>query len=479
MLHLDISERLQSHVRSGNLDFSGTRFTPELLRWALDAADRRFERVSFNRAEFTQDADFHDVTFGQAADFAYAHFHGEVTFQNASFGGAARFVATRFDRHARFRGVRFEDRVTFAGAEVADHLRLEGAHFESDARLGPLIADVVELGGARFVDHLEIVAEARLVRAKRTRFEGVAVIRLHAATLVLEGATFGASASLAGMDQPLFPTRQDLFHHVRTWPALASLRDSDVGDLVITDVDLAWCQFAGARRLDQLRIEGRCPLNRPPSGWRWTSREVLAEEHFWRSHRHYGSGWCSEHPLLEEKTSEISPVRLAALYRSLRKAFEDSKYEAGAGDFYYGEMEARRHSAITSRAERWILAMYWLLSGYGQRAARALAGLLVLLVVVTGLLVGFGLPQPAPQQIVQSGQTLTVVEPPAVLPPAGQRVTAARVEKAVQITLGAMVFRDAGQKLTSAGTWILMVARIGGPLLLALAILAVRARVKR
>jgi hypothetical protein len=446
LFHLSRGERHQIYPGADS-DFSGTRFTSELLAWLLKAANRRFNRASFNHAEFIEDVDFHDVEFRQAAGFSNAHFRGEANFQTASFGGVARFVATRFDGHARFGGVRFEDRATFAGAEVAGHLRLDNAHFESDARLGPLIADVVELGGARFVDHSEILAEARLVRARRTRFAGVAVIRLHAATLVMEAANFGASGSLAGTDQPLFPDRQDVFDHERTWPALVSLRDSDVGNLVITDVDLAWCQFAGARRLDQLRIEGRCPLNRPPSGWRWTSRVVLAEEHFWRAQRYPESGWTAEHPL-EVKTSVISPVRLAALYRSLRKAFEDSKYEAGAGDFYYGEMEARRHSSTTPRAERWILGFYWLLSGYGQRAARAFAALLVLLVVVTGLLVGIGLPQPG-------------------------------VEKAVQVALGAMVFRDAGQQLTSAGTWIVMVARIGGPLLLALAILAVRARVKR
>jgi hypothetical protein len=45
--------------------------------------------------------------------------------------------------------------------------------------------------------------------------------------------------------------------------------------------------------------------------------------------------------------------------------------------------------------------------------------------------------------------------------------------------MGAVVFREAGQTLTSAGSWTVMVARFAGPVLLALAVLAIRARVKR
>jgi len=51
--------------------------------------------------------------------------------------------------------------------------------------------------------------------------------------------------------------------------------------------------------------------------------------------------------------------------------------------------------------------------------------------------------------------------------------------EAAQIAIGAVVLRDPGAKLTEAGQWTVMVARFLGPVLLALAVLAVRARVKR
>jgi hypothetical protein len=52
-------------------------------------------------------------------------------------------------------------------------------------------------------------------------------------------------------------------------------------------------------------------------------------------------------------------------------------------------------------------------------------------------------------------------------------------EKSLNITLNSLVFRSSGQDLTTAGTYIEMTSRLVEPTLLALAILAVRGRIKR
>jgi hypothetical protein len=82
------------------------------------------------------------------------------------------------------------------------------------------------------------------------------------------------------------------------------------------------------------------------------------------------------------------PTRLAALYRDMRKGREDAKDEPGAADFYYGECEMRRHDPNTPRAERLVLWMYWLLSGYGLRAWRALVSFAVV-VILAGIVLAF------------------------------------------------------------------------------------------
>lgn len=129
-----------------------------------------------------------------------------------------------------------------------------------------------------------------------------------------------------------------------------------------------------------------------------THRQVLAEEHWYRSCSGRKGGWnplsAEEHwyepgncrkggwnppeygslRWLANATGQeidlLTPDRLASIYRALRKAQEDNKNEPGAADFYYGEMEMRRHpaaetpEAAKSRgAERFILYLYWLISG--------------------------------------------------------------------------------------------------------------------
>ena len=109
------------------------------------------------------------------------------------------------------------------------------------------------------------------------------------------------------------------------------------------------------------------------------------------------------------------PRRRSPRLPRTRKGREDSKDEPGAADFYYGEMEMRRHATraeaeesaearhyghwATATTEHAVLWLYWLTSGYGLRAWRAMAAL----AVVIGLAgVGFsrvGFHHPHPSQL--------------------------------------------------------------------------------
>ena len=87
------------------------------------------------------------------------------------------------------------------------------------------------------------------------------------------------------------------------------------------------------------------------------------------------------------------PEDVAALYRQLRKVFEDGTNEPGAAALSYGECEMRRHEITgTNKGERFLLRGHWLLSGYGLRATRAFGRLLVAMSVTVLLLMGVGLP---------------------------------------------------------------------------------------
>ncbi|WP_252370200.1 hypothetical protein [Streptomyces hygroscopicus] len=179
------------------------------------------------------------------------------------------------------------------------------------------------------------------------------------------------------------------------------------------------------------------------------------------------------------------PSVIATTYRQLRKSREDAKDEPGAADFYYGEMEMRRHSKAWRTAERWLLQLYWLLSGYGLRASRALGWLALAMMTTILLLMGFGLPQDSPKQEATGtvppggGKVTFEIDKDNPQNPTHNRFTTKRFEKALSVTLNSVVFRSSGQDLTTAGGYIEMASRFSEPVLLGLAALAIRGRVKR
>jgi hypothetical protein len=103
-----------------------------------------------------------------------------------------------------------------------------------------------------------------------------------------------------------------------------------------------------------------------------------------------------------------------------------------------------------------VLFLYWLLSGYALRASRALVWLFGVLAVATLLLAAQGLEQPA------AGWSFP-----------------ARLGTAALVAVEGAVFRASEQQLTYVGRLIQAALRFAGPILLGLAVLSIRGRVKR
>ena len=170
---------------------------------------------------------------------------------------------------------------------------------------------------------------------------------------------------------------------------------------------------------------------------------------------------------MEDEPGILDPEQIGGLYRALRKGREDAKNEPGAADFYYGEMEMRRHARLLStanldgqsgvssrgRVERAILTAYWLVSGYGLRAWRAVAWLAAVtaILALAFYLWGFTVP-PHPDSYWTS------------------------LLYSFRATLS---LTDTAIKLTAWGQLLQGILRLTGPVLLGLAVLALRGRVKR
>ncbi|MFI1395889.1 pentapeptide repeat-containing protein [Streptomyces sp. NPDC020681] len=450
----------------------------------------------FNDATCTGTAWFDEATFAATAWFNKARFTRNAQFGEATFAGTAVFDGVAFAGTAVFDGVAFADDAGFSGATFTE-ASFRSVVFERASRVGPLTcARVFDLSAASFGAPVTIEAASRSVVCQRARWAATAGLRLRYADVDLTDAVFEYPLSIAAHTRPFIASTgevvlEDALRETYATVRMLSLQGVDAAHLVLTDLDLSACRFAGTVHLDQLRLEGRMSLAQVPEGvhrrrWglvRFTQRRTLAEEQYWRAAQPGAvPGWAP----VPDGTDPVEPAALTAVYRSLRKAFEDSKNEPGAADFYYGEMEMRRADQETPRAERWLLAGYWALSGYGLRASRALAWLLLAMTGTVLAMMLWGLatedPEPVSRGTVKGSQiTLTTKTADPVNPdgPLHRRLTTERFDKSLRVVVNSVVFRSSGQDLTTAGTYTEMVSRLTEPVLLGLAVLAIRGRVKR
>jgi hypothetical protein len=399
----------------------------------------------------------------------------------------------------------------FAGACVNGNAQFHGTDFGTTDWLGPLlVTETLNLDRATFRRSVHIEVAAAAVNCQQTTFAADATLRLRYASIVLDHATSERPVTIAAATRPFTVPRDPrsldtsdrelddtLLNRQGTAPGpkLLSLRGVDASRLVLVNIDLTECRFVDVHQLDQLRLDGLNRFAYPPPLTiqgrlllRRPRRRTLIEEHTWRAVRGR-PGWAAP-PALDSTEQPLEAERLAAAYRQLRKAQEDAKNEPGAADFYFGEMEMRRYAKSTPASEKLILNLYWAISGYGLRASRAMATLGIVIALTVVLLVSYGLPNTDQRQQMtgtltaptagRNSFTATLDEPEARLTGSlAQRWTRARVDQATRVALGAVVFRDAGQKLTTAGSYTTLGARFFGPVLLALAALALRGRVKR
>jgi hypothetical protein len=515
----------------GDADFMGAQFTGDT--WFYRAQFKK--DAGFIGAQFTGDTWFYRAQFRRHAKFGGARLRGnarfdraqfiaETEFRNARFNGNARFNRVRFCQRASFRGVHFLSDARFMGTQFDEDFRLEEAYLEAERVLGPiLVENRLALDETTLARHLLVEAFTSQFTCIGTEFRQGATIRLRGADVVLDHCIFGRPTTISfaalpfrarrggltpelGLGKVLFVQKEKAHKQMgQSKPRLLSMRGVDVSSLTLVELDLSRCIFQGAHRRDELRIVGARPFADTPNDssqlfrrlklWRhWTHRQTLAEEHRWRRASRCPGRWyppeCRSPPWLAQVTGQtvdrLNPDRLASIYRALRKAQEDNKNQPGAADFYYGEMEMRRLARSTPRAERCILKLYWLISGYSLRGLRTLLALLIALAAATVLIAAIGFPpDPKPKTTftativgTPSRQSVQVEPQPAATVTSGESL-GARLGTAAVIALEATAFRAPAQELNYKGRTIHNLLRIVGPVLLALTLLSVRNRVKR
>ncbi|MCI3276267.1 pentapeptide repeat-containing protein [Streptomyces cylindrosporus] len=479
-----------------NASFSKTQFQATRFRGAAF-----INQPYFRNANFSDLANFEGVNFAKGANFRYSKFPNGGIFAETIFDGLAMFSGARFGKLSVFTGVKFQNEADFSGAVCQGGISFKGSQF-ADLFHGPISARDVNLGYAHFERSVRFEVSTRNLVLARATFLAAATFSVRFAKVFLTDVHLSSPLTISSHrhqftlgDQVVpDPEAGDL----NPLSKVFQLAGVNAALLVLNDVDVSQCSFSGAYHLDQITLEGECRFATPPRGiqWgrsivplrRWSPRKTLRDEIYWRSRRSTKDlerkGWDAGDGNTDEPPSAQN---VAAIYRQIRKAFEDGSNEPGAADFYYGEMEMRRRSENVSRSERGLLHAYWALSGFGLRASRAVTWLLIAMTVTIVLMMGWGLPDHLAKQtatgVISSpgSETTLMIEVPKqhLYLPFDERWTLSRLERSGRVVVNSVIFRSSGQGLTAPGIWIEMISRFTEPILLGLAILAIRGRVKR
>ncbi|MFC0313586.1 pentapeptide repeat-containing protein [Gordonia phosphorivorans] len=479
----------------------------------------------FGKATFGGAAWFGKATFGESAWFVGATFGGDAGFDGATFGGAAWFGKATFGESAWFVGATFGGaagfgKATFGGPVRFTEVRGVYSHLDFNSsrwKTALVEASDMEAGSVSFVDAVIEESVRFDLTCRSVDLTGLqSRKRLHLvvggeADVTCASADFGAGSRIEGV--PSLAGKA---------PRVVSLSRAQLAGVTLSGLDLTGCRFGGADGLDSLVIDSTntLPLWRrsdPSRGWKWwrTNRRMIADEltapesaspnttvaaevrgdavgktttNTSPPGDSAGSDTTTtEQPAHHERAAAIaapSQVQGAAAgsvaetYRVLRKALEDNKDHAGAADFYYGEMEMRRRAAPLDSVEWWLLTAYRTVSGYGLRAWRAVTALAAV-IGVAGLLFSFEClarltTTSAIDKInVKSGEATYLTPDEGGLP--WWRATLF----AAQETVALFRTNQTGVTLVGFGYIVDLAVRILGPVLLALAIMAIRNRTKR
>lgn len=462
------------------------------------------QRSTFRTADLTEISayaalDITDVTFEENVHLDGGAYHGTVSFKKlifredtvfntSRFAGPVVFEDLTFQGRVEFRDVLFRDSVSFINVVFEKPVSFQRAQFCADVRFERV----------SFRDDVDSDLAAVEVSFQKALFSGQVSLRFGWADVVFEESDFPGPTRL-GTSWLSYPLTGALVQSLEMAgktvddrrPTLLHLTGSNVSNMVLTDLDLKYCRFAEANNLDRLRIEQADPFSLTPHGWRfsrskpflavWTSRRAIAEEHYWRIANSVGvrkEGWLAPSGGGDLRELVTPAESIQQIYRDLRKGREDQKDEPGAADFYYGEMEMRRH-ATQSWIERRVLDLYWLSSGYALRAWRSLMALIALLVVASIIFTAQGFDRNGGTSFrasrVQPDGQLVYVNYALPAPPHdfGAAFTYS-IESATSL-----LSSPQSRPLTAIGEGTEFALRLLGPALLGLAVLSLRGRIKR
>lgn len=330
------------------------------------------QHVAFTACEIRGDARFNG-------------FVGDLRFDQCRINGALE-VNQGFFKHLSLQKLELTGELHSRDLE-GQWMRLSNAILASATTIGPAAIKTCEFSGATFQARVQIFLQGERARFPNAIWQQGGRLEVENAQVDLQNVVLGGPLALIG----------------RGAATVVSIRDADAGAMSVSTMDLSRCIFRGAHRLQEISVDSTVRLLRAPR--LRARRRCVADEFGWRArHTRWLRGdWTIPGTYLEKNEEDpeavvlpdLGTAEVAGVYRSLRKGLEGAANEAGASDFYYGEMEMRRLDKQASRDERLVITLYWLASGYGLRASRAFFWLVVSVLLGALVLHEYGFVSPS------------------------------------------------------------------------------------
>ena len=323
-------------------NLSGTIFEGD-ISFSQYGKDNPMPSVSFSDATFSGAAEFSRVHFADYVDFRNVHFSGKSIFDKTQFRKNAFFDNAKFKEDTFFNDAGFDQIVEFNKTQFSKDAYFSGTQFLAKASfLYSIFNGMANFHITQFHGRTEFV-NAQFNRGAKfflTEFEGL---------VYFSGAHFNGEVYF----------HESIFFHC------ADLQRLIINNKIhIEAVDLSKTSFLGTdlRKIDFIN----CTWNKE------IKSKVLYDEN-----------------MLTEKNNKISSNKedcrkVATLYRMLKQKSKEDHNESEVSEWHYREKEVQRKGRLLNNRFMLILSyLYWLSSGYGERAGKAALILLIIIVLLS------------------------------------------------------------------------------------------------
>jgi len=386
---LNFDEALKRHRGS-----RGDRFIRFFFPSKIDFSTKKFQNADFTDSLFSLSVSFAACKFEGTSKFCAtqclssfdiqgALFSGDADFSNIVFLGDSDFFQVRFKRSALFDNARFDEEIREKYQDEPDPgAQFKEAAFEKKAIFSSAFFGIgADFSSAAFLGDVNFSKTKfqSLVTFSRTKFEGLAEFKGvdcgQNVSLNFSGSSFkGRTIFAAKGENERLPNEEE------------SLAFENV-EIDLTDVDFSDKSKVSFRHADLSKTK---LLHTEVKGIEFVGvRWAQVHDYTWPRGRARNGVFDEILHNQQRSDGKTYSAPVEALYRGLKKNYEERQYHSMSGDFHYGEKEMRRHSPQLRQSHKRLLWIYRVLGGYGESLKRPVIAASLLL-LVSSVLCYFG-----------------------------------------------------------------------------------------